>query len=98
MRLSEVVAMNVALPELFALAADWARPPLGGALAWLAERGELTLDESRAVARQILADNAVRLYGLPVSASPAALTGAGRSPREPRRGAARSPSTRRPGV
>jgi uncharacterized protein len=87
-----------ALPELFALAADWARVALGGALAWLAERGELTPDESREVARQILAENAVRLYGLPVSAIPAPLRAAGRSPRARRRGAARSPSTRRPGV
>jgi predicted TIM-barrel fold metal-dependent hydrolase len=87
-----------ALPELFAMAADWGRFALGGALTWLAEHGELTLDESREIARQILAENAVRVYGLPSNATSAALTGAGRSPRESRRGAARSPSTRRPGV
>jgi predicted TIM-barrel fold metal-dependent hydrolase len=87
-----------ALPELFAMAADWGRFVLGGALAWLAERGELTVDESREVAHQILTENAVRLYKLPASATPAFLTAAGRSPRALRRGAARSPSTRRPGV
>jgi uncharacterized protein len=87
-----------ALPELFAMAADWGRFALGGALTWLAERDELTGDESREIARQILAENAVRLYGLPSNATSAALTGAVRSPREPRRGPARSPSTRRRGV
>lgn len=55
------------LPELFALAADWARAALGQALGWLGERGEVTADEARAIARQILADNARALYALPYS-------------------------------
>ncbi len=40
---------------------------LGGTLAWLAERGELTGEESREVASLVLAENDVRLYALPVS-------------------------------
>jgi len=39
-----------ALPEPLALAPDWARSALVGALAWLLERGELTFDESHEIA------------------------------------------------
>jgi hypothetical protein len=38
----------------------------GRELAWLAERGELTGEESREGA-SLLAENAVRLYALPVT-------------------------------
>jgi predicted TIM-barrel fold metal-dependent hydrolase len=55
-----------ALPELFALCADWARATLGEALAWLVERDGLTADEGREVGRRILWENAVSLYGLTV--------------------------------
>jgi predicted TIM-barrel fold metal-dependent hydrolase len=59
-----------ALPELFAIAADWARSALGEALSWLVERGGLTAPEGHAVARQILFENATDLYGLqPVAGS-----------------------------
>jgi len=56
------------LPELFALAADWARDALGRALATLVEARALTRDEARAVGRRVLADNARALYRLPPSA------------------------------
>jgi hypothetical protein len=57
-----------ALPELFGLAAHWTRAALGEALGWLAERGELTVEEARAAGRRILSENAVALYGLPAGA------------------------------
>ncbi|MBI3454699.1 MAG: amidohydrolase family protein [Candidatus Rokubacteria bacterium] len=53
------------LPELFGLAADWARAALGEALGWLAERGGMSRDEAHATGRQILSENAVALYRLP---------------------------------
>jgi predicted TIM-barrel fold metal-dependent hydrolase len=52
------------IPELFALAADWARAALGEALGWLAERERRPEESWRAVARQILSANATTLYGL----------------------------------
>lgn len=52
------------LPELFALAADWARELLGDALAGLVARDALDPDEALAVARGILATNARDLYRL----------------------------------
>lgn len=52
------------LPELFALAAEWARRALGEALGWLVERGGLGGEEAHRVARQILSENAAALYGL----------------------------------
>jgi uncharacterized protein len=52
------------LPEFYALAADWARAVLGEALAWLIERTGLTGPEARAIGTQVLADNAVALYGI----------------------------------
>jgi predicted TIM-barrel fold metal-dependent hydrolase len=57
-----------ALPELFALAAEWTRAALGEALGWLVARGELTSDEARGAARRILSENALALYGLPPGA------------------------------
>lgn len=53
------------LPELFGLAADWARAALGEALGWLVERGGMSHDEAQAAGRQILSENAVALYRLP---------------------------------
>jgi hypothetical protein len=53
------------LPELFALSAEWGRAALGEALDWLVARGGLTAPEGRAVARQILIENATALYRLP---------------------------------
>jgi predicted TIM-barrel fold metal-dependent hydrolase len=55
------------LPELFALAAAWARAALGEALGWLADRGGGSRDEARAAARRILSDNAAALYNLAVT-------------------------------
>jgi hypothetical protein len=55
------------LPELFALAATWARAALGEALGWLADRGGGSRDEARAAARRILSDNAAALYNLAVT-------------------------------
>jgi hypothetical protein len=52
------------LPELFPLAAAWTRAALAEALGWLVDRGDLDAGEARAVARQVLADNAVALYRL----------------------------------
>lgn len=52
------------LPELFAISADWARATLGEALDWLIERRGLTAPEGRAVASQVLHENAAALYGL----------------------------------
>ena len=54
-----------ALPELFALSADWGRAALGEALTWLMERGDLVEQEAMKVARQVLSENAVGLYRLP---------------------------------
>ena len=53
-----------ALPELFALCADWARTALTEALTWLIERDGLTADEGRDVGRRVLWENAASLYGL----------------------------------
>lgn len=53
------------LPELFALSADWGRIALAEALGWLLERRGLTEEESRAIGREILSENAMALYGLP---------------------------------
>lgn len=53
-----------ALPELYALGADWARAALGEALGWLVERGQCRAEEARSLGGQILHDNARRLYGL----------------------------------
>lgn len=58
------------LPELFALAAGWGREALGEALDWLARREGATADDTRAIARRILADNARALYRLPEGAPP----------------------------
>jgi predicted TIM-barrel fold metal-dependent hydrolase len=54
-----------ALPELFAVVADWGRAALGEALGWLVERGGLTDDEARRDAARILSGNAGALYRLP---------------------------------
>ena len=54
-----------ALPELFALSAEWGRAALGEALGWLVERGDLDLTEAAEAGRAILAENARGLYGLP---------------------------------
>ena len=54
-----------ALPELFALSAEWARASLGDALGWFIERDGLSPEDARRVARQILSDNATALYRLP---------------------------------
>jgi len=54
-----------ALPELFALSADWGRAALGEALGWLIERGDLESGEAGSIARAILSDNARALYALP---------------------------------
>lgn len=53
-----------AIPELFALSADWGRAALGEALGWLVERDGLTDAQARDVGRRVLADNATALYGL----------------------------------
>jgi hypothetical protein len=53
-----------ALPELFALSADWGRAALAEALGWLVERGGLAADAARDAARRVLADNAAALYAL----------------------------------
>lgn len=53
------------LPELFGLSADWGRAALGEALDWLIERRALSAADGRAVASQILAENARALYSLP---------------------------------
>jgi hypothetical protein len=53
-----------ALPELFALSAEWGRAALGEALGWLVERDGLSPLEALDIARAILADNAVALYRL----------------------------------
>ena len=53
-----------ALPELFALSADWARATLGEALGWLVERDGLDDVAAKAAGQSILCDNARVLYGL----------------------------------
>jgi len=53
-----------ALPELFALSADWARATLGEALGWLVERDGLDDTVAAAAGRAILSSNARALYGL----------------------------------
>jgi predicted TIM-barrel fold metal-dependent hydrolase len=55
-----------ALPDLFALAADWGRSALGEALDWLASRHGLTAERAVETARLILSDNAEELYRLPL--------------------------------
>jgi uncharacterized protein len=54
-----------ALPELFALSADWGRAALGEALGWLVARDDLDVMEAAEVARAVLAENARGLYNLP---------------------------------
>jgi uncharacterized protein len=54
-----------ALPELYALSADWGRAALGEALGWLVERGGLDESEALEVARQVLSESAAALYRLP---------------------------------
>lgn len=54
-----------ALPELFALSAEWGRAALGEALGWLVEHGDLDSAEAGSVARAVLSDNARALYALP---------------------------------
>src|SRR5262249_11684856 len=53
------------LPELFALAAEWAQTTLGEALGWLVERDGLDEHAAAAAGRAILSDSARALYGLP---------------------------------
>jgi len=53
-----------ALPELFALSADWARATLGEALGWLVNRDGLDDAAVVVVGRAILSDNARALYCL----------------------------------
>jgi predicted TIM-barrel fold metal-dependent hydrolase len=53
-----------ALPELYALSADWGRAALGEALGWLVERDGLTTADARDVGRRVLAGNAAALYGV----------------------------------
>lgn len=54
-----------ALPELFALSAEWGRDALGGALHWLVEHDGLPPADAVRMGRAILADNARALYALP---------------------------------
>jgi len=54
-----------ALPELFALSAEWGRDALGHALHWLVERDGLPPAEALRMGRAILSDNARTLYALP---------------------------------
>jgi predicted TIM-barrel fold metal-dependent hydrolase len=54
-----------ALPELFALSAEWGRSALGDALGWLVERDGLAPAEAARMGRAILSDNARTLYALP---------------------------------
>ena len=53
-----------AMPELFALSADWARAALAEALGWLVDRGGLARVEALDVARQVLSGSAEALYQL----------------------------------
>ena len=52
------------LPELFGLCAEWTRASLGEALEFQIERNELTVAEGREIGRQILSENATKLYAL----------------------------------
>ena len=54
-----------ALPELFALSADWGRAALGEALGWLVDRDGLAEAEALDAGRRILSGNARALYRLP---------------------------------
>ena len=54
-----------ALPELFALSAEWGRAALGEALGWLVEHGDGESAAAVVVGRAILSDNARTLYALP---------------------------------
>jgi len=54
-----------ALPELFALSADWGRAALGESLRGLIERGGITESAARHIGGQVLSENAATLYGLP---------------------------------
>lgn len=54
-----------ALPELFALSAEWGRAALGDALSWLVERDGFPPAEAARTGRAILSDNARTLYVLP---------------------------------
>jgi uncharacterized protein len=51
------------LPELYALAADWARGALGEALGWLVARGDLSEADARTIGARVLGGNAAALYG-----------------------------------
>lgn len=62
------------LPELFAVAADWARATLGEALAWIAEREGWPEGRVAASARQILSANASALYGLGPTSGESSIT------------------------
>jgi predicted TIM-barrel fold metal-dependent hydrolase len=53
-----------ALPELFALSADWGRAALGDALGWLVEHDGMTESAAREAGRRILSENATALYRL----------------------------------
>jgi hypothetical protein len=53
-----------ALPELFALSADWGRAALGDALGWLVAHDGMTESAAREAGRRILSENAVALYRL----------------------------------
>jgi predicted TIM-barrel fold metal-dependent hydrolase len=54
-----------ALPELFALSAEWGRSALGEALGWLVDSGDLQPVEAVDIGRAILSENARALYALP---------------------------------
>jgi hypothetical protein len=53
-----------ALPDLFALAADWGKSTLAEALDWLTSRQALSTERGAEAARLILSDNAEQLYRL----------------------------------
>ena len=57
-----------ALPELFALAAEWARAALAEVLGWLATRERRSDEEAWAIAARILTENARILSRLPRTA------------------------------
>ena len=59
-----------AIPELFALSADWGRQSLGEALDWVVARGRLSPARAQETARMILSENAERLYALGTRARP----------------------------
>jgi predicted TIM-barrel fold metal-dependent hydrolase len=56
-----------ALPELFALSAEWGRAALGDALGWLVERDGWAPAEALDAGRRILSGNAYTLYALRAS-------------------------------